>query len=73
MAAIANPTWSETQLMDEATLSAIGIIKGEMQGDKFVWDYEEEDESGSVTLGIWQSTLDERKKKNSGRVLPSGP
>lgn len=69
MASLVQPTWSELQWLDEVTISAINIVKGEMNGDKFIWDYEEEDEDGVVSRGIWKSTLDDRKKKNSGRIL----
>jgi hypothetical protein len=69
MAALAQPTWGELQYMDETTIAAINIVKGEMNGDTFMWSYEDIDEDGVVTLGIWKSTLDAIKKKNGGKIL----
>lgn len=69
MASLVQPSWTELQWLDEITISAINIVKGEMNGDEFLWDHEEEDEEGVISKGIWKSTLDARKKRNSGRIL----
>lgn len=68
MAALASPTWAEVLEMEELVLVAINIVKGQANGDEFIWEHVETDEDGVVRMGIWKSTLDERKKKNSGRV-----
>lgn len=68
MASLASPTWAEVQEMEELVLVAINIVKGQANGDEFIWDHVEEDDDGVVRMGIWKSTLDDRAKKNSGRV-----
>jgi hypothetical protein len=70
MAGVASPTWAEVQDMDDAVLTAIGIIKGQQFGDTFIFDHSEVDKDGVTRYGIWKSTLDERANKNQGRVLP---
>ncbi len=68
MAGICAPTWEEVQEMDETTLTAIGIIKAQQQGDEFLFDHENVDKDGVVSYGIWKSQLDAEKEKNQGRV-----
>ena len=68
MAALAAPTWAEVQTMDDETLVAMNIIKGQMNGDEFIWDHEVVSEDGSVSYGAWKSTLDQEADNNDGKI-----
>jgi len=66
MAAIAQPTWAEVQFLDSLVLEAINIVKGEMNGDKFLWEKEYRDPKTGITMiGVWKSVLDEEKESQA--------
>ena len=62
MAAVAQPTWREVQTLDPETLEALNVVKGEMNGDEFLWDYEYWDEEGRLHTGAWKSWAEKREK-----------
>lgn len=66
MATIAMPTWSECQRMSQLELDALNVVKGEANGDKFLWDTEYYDAEHDITVtGVWRSTVED--KKDGGR------
>lgn len=60
MAALASPTWAECQAMDPIERAAMNIVKGEMQGDEYLWDAEWFDASGKPQTGGWKSVIKDR-------------
>lgn len=56
MAAVACPTWAEVNEMPLEFLEALNIVKGELNGDKYLWDHKATDpKTGKVAHGIWKS------------------
>jgi hypothetical protein len=47
-------------MMDPIERAAINIVKGEMNGDKFLFDAEWYDKDGRPQRGGWKSALDGR-------------
>lgn len=45
--------------MEQVELDAICIVKGEMQGDKYLWDHVWHDAEGNPHTGGWRSYLRE--------------
>lgn len=60
MASLVAPTWGEVQSMDEDVRAAMCIVKGEMNGDTYLWDEEWHDKDGSLQVGGWKSTIDSK-------------
>jgi len=60
MAAVACPTWTEVQAMDPIERAAFNIVKGEVNGDNFLWDHEWYDNDGIPQKGGWKSQLEAR-------------
>ena len=44
--------------MDPIELAAMNIIKGEMQGDQFLWEVEWYDREGKPQKGGWKSAVE---------------
>lgn len=63
MAAVACPTWREVQTMDPVELEAMNIVRGEMNNDEFIWDYEYWDEDGKPHTGAWLSWIKKQEKE----------
>lgn len=55
--------------MDPVTREAISIIKGEMMGDEYLWDYEEQAEDGVTIYGIWKSAKEALEERHSGAII----
>lgn len=48
--------------MDMIVLEAFNIVKGEVNGDEFLWDHEYRDpKSGLMMRGIWKSYLESQR------------
>lgn len=52
--------------MDPVYRDAINVIRGEMNGDTFVWDHEYWDDDGRPVVGAFQSFIE----KQSGGITP---
>ena len=61
MAAIASPTWAEAQMMDPIERAAFNIVRGEMNGDTFLWESEWYDKEGRPQRGGWKSQIEGNK------------
>lgn len=47
----------------------MNIVKGEQQGDTYVWDHEFWDNDGNVHYGKWKSAIDRENKENDGAIV----
>ena len=62
MAAIVCPTWAEVQRLAPEELEAVNIVKGEMNGDEFLWEQTYFDKIAQRNIkGCWKSSLDEKR------------
>jgi hypothetical protein len=60
MASLASPTWAEVLAMDETTRAAFNIVKGEQNGDEYLWDAEWYEKDGSLQVGGWKSVIEKK-------------
>jgi hypothetical protein len=68
MALVSSPTWTEAQLLTPEELEAMAVIKGEMQGDEYLWDVEYyEPRAEKKIKGGWKSRIEGLKKKTPTR------
>jgi hypothetical protein len=68
MAAIACPTWAEVLAFPPEELQAFNIVKGELNGDEFLWDQPHFDRKAQkMTKGVWKSVM-EKEAQEPGRA-----